>query len=218
MRHAANFNPEWGYLAPRPGFLRSARLVVLAGAIGAVAGAAVVVSLVDRPVAEGSVAARTLVPQPVASMPVASMSVASVPVAAVSAPLAPLPREWQHIQSLTETPGAAWRQAATPSATHIGTAASSASESASTSTMLRPAAAAALVEVPAMTDAPPVLAANQTAAVAPEVMPVQRAPVRKPRVASYRAAPRYIAPRYYYDAQTERQTLAWQRPFGERAY
>src|ERR1700733_14321622 len=48
MRHAANFNSEWGYLALRPGFRRSARLVVVAGAIGATAGAAVVFSLVDR--------------------------------------------------------------------------------------------------------------------------------------------------------------------------
>jgi hypothetical protein len=148
MRHAANFNSEWGYLALRPGFRRSARLVVVAGAIGATAGAAVVFSLVDRPVAEESVAARTLVPQPVASTPVT----VSTPVAA---------------------------------------------------------------ESPAMTDAPPTLAANQTAVVAPEAVPVQRPPIRKPWLAS-RAAPRNIAPRYYYEAQRYSQRYA--RPFGEPEY
>ena len=64
MRHAGNFNPEWGYLAPAPNFLRTTRLFVVAAAIGATASAAVVFSLMDRPAAETSVAARTLV-QPV---------------------------------------------------------------------------------------------------------------------------------------------------------
>jgi hypothetical protein len=213
MRHAANFNAEWGYVAPRPGFLRAARLVVVAGAIGATAGAAVVFSLVDRPVAEESVAARTLVPRPVAGMPVpVSVSVA-----------APLSGEWQRHQSTTDAPGATWRQAAVPLPAHIGAAASSASESGTTSTMLRPAAGAALAEAPAMTDAPPVLAANQTVAVAPAVVPAQRAPIKKPRLASARAAPRYAASRYYYDAQRyglqyAQIGMGWQRPFGERAY
>src|SRR2546430_2778080 len=64
MRHAGNFNPEWDYIAPAPNFLRTARVFVVAAAIGAMASAAVVFSLMDRPVAETSVAARTLV-QPV---------------------------------------------------------------------------------------------------------------------------------------------------------
>jgi hypothetical protein len=60
MRFAGNFNPEWGYLAPAPSFIRTVRIAVVAAAVGATAGAAVVFSLVDRPVAEESVAARTL--------------------------------------------------------------------------------------------------------------------------------------------------------------
>jgi hypothetical protein len=60
MRFAGNFNPEWGYLAPAPSFIRTVRIVVVAATVGATAGAAVVFSLVDRPVAEESVAARTL--------------------------------------------------------------------------------------------------------------------------------------------------------------
>ena len=49
MRSAGNFSPEWGYLAPAPSFMRTARIVVVATAIGAIAGAGVVLSLVDRP-------------------------------------------------------------------------------------------------------------------------------------------------------------------------
>lgn len=60
MPHSGNFNPEWGYLAPRPGFLRTARIVLLAGAIGTVGGMAVAVALVARPAADISVAARTM--------------------------------------------------------------------------------------------------------------------------------------------------------------
>jgi hypothetical protein len=210
MRHAGNFNPEWGYLAPRSSFLRSARLVLVAGAIGATAGAAVVGSLVERPAAEESVAARTLVPQPVAAAMPAAVSVS----AAAALPGA------QHIQSVTDRLGGASRQAALPLPAHIGAAASADAGTASTS--VRPAAGAALAEAPPMTDAPPVVAANQpvvaAAAPAPAIMPVQRAPIRKQRTASYRAAPRYVGPRYYYGQQYAQIGLGWQRPFGERAY
>jgi len=68
MRHAGNFNPEWGYLAPAPNLLRTTRLFVVAAAIGATASAAVVFSLMDRTAAVTSVAARTLV-QPVEPPP-----------------------------------------------------------------------------------------------------------------------------------------------------
>lgn len=62
MRFADNFNPEWGYLAPAPSFLRTARVALVAAAIGATSGAGVVFSLMDRPAAdESSIAARTLV-------------------------------------------------------------------------------------------------------------------------------------------------------------
>ena len=49
MRSAGNFNSEWGYLAPAPSFMRTVRVVLVATAIGATAGAAVVLSLIDRP-------------------------------------------------------------------------------------------------------------------------------------------------------------------------
>jgi hypothetical protein len=63
MRSAGNFHPEWGYLAPAPSFLRTARTVIVATTVGAIAGAAVVFSLVDRPgddALQSSVSARTL--------------------------------------------------------------------------------------------------------------------------------------------------------------
>jgi hypothetical protein len=79
MRSAGNFHPQWGYLAPAPSFLRTARTVVVATAVGATAGAAVVLSLLDRSevdTAHTSVAAHALVtsaaevdaPPPVASV------------------------------------------------------------------------------------------------------------------------------------------------------
>jgi hypothetical protein len=49
MRSGGNFSPEWGYLAPAPSFARTARVVLVATAIGATAGAGVVFSLIDRP-------------------------------------------------------------------------------------------------------------------------------------------------------------------------
>ncbi len=74
MRFADNFNPEWGYLAPAPNFMRTARVALVAAAVGAISGAGVVLSLIDRPAAEEtSIAARTLVQQTnsvLAAMPV----------------------------------------------------------------------------------------------------------------------------------------------------
>ncbi len=57
MRSAGNFSPEWGYLAPAPSFLRTVRVVVVATAIGATAGAGVVLSLVEHPAPEVGTAA-----------------------------------------------------------------------------------------------------------------------------------------------------------------
>ena len=44
MRYDRNFNPEWGYVAPAPSVMRTARLIVVAAIIGATAGAAMVFS------------------------------------------------------------------------------------------------------------------------------------------------------------------------------
>jgi hypothetical protein len=85
MRSAGNFNPEWGYLAPAPSFMRTMRVVLVATAIGATAGAAVVISLIDRPTGRGdetaSVTPRAIVTSaqaaPAAEMPAAAASVAA---------------------------------------------------------------------------------------------------------------------------------------------
>lgn len=69
MRPARNAHPEWGYLAPAPGFLRTVQIAIVAAAVGAGAGAAAVFSLVDRPDANESVAARTLTGPNVAALP-----------------------------------------------------------------------------------------------------------------------------------------------------
>jgi hypothetical protein len=61
MHHAGNFSLEWGYLAPAPSFLRTVRLVLVAAVIAATASAAVVFTLMRRPAADESIAARTLV-------------------------------------------------------------------------------------------------------------------------------------------------------------
>jgi hypothetical protein len=89
MRSAGNFSPEWGYLAPVPSFLRTARVVLVATAVGATAGAAVVLSLVDRPAAEANrtpIAARAIVTSVQAAPAVAVMPSARPPVAAVAVP------------------------------------------------------------------------------------------------------------------------------------
>ena len=77
MRSAGNFSPEWGYLAPAPSFMRTARVVLVATAVGATAGAGVVLSLADRPAADGvktSIAAHAIVTSAQAAMPAASLA------------------------------------------------------------------------------------------------------------------------------------------------
>jgi len=71
MSSTRNFHPEWGYLAPSPTFIRSARIVLIAVTVGGVVGASVVLSMVERPASERSVAARTLTrPSELVSVPV----------------------------------------------------------------------------------------------------------------------------------------------------
>jgi hypothetical protein len=62
MRSFDNFHPEWGYLAPARSFARMLRIVVVATTVGATAGAAVVLSLVEYPAAQRSNTVEALVP------------------------------------------------------------------------------------------------------------------------------------------------------------
>jgi hypothetical protein len=61
MRASTNFHPEWGYLAPTQGFIRTARVALVATTIGALVGVGVGFSWISHRVTETSVAARTMV-------------------------------------------------------------------------------------------------------------------------------------------------------------
>ena len=77
MRHAKNFHPEWGFLAPAPSFMRTLRTVFVATAVGATAGGGLVLSLIDHSAGQTSVAERTLVrPIPTASTSVGAPQIA----------------------------------------------------------------------------------------------------------------------------------------------
>ena len=108
MRSAGNFHPEWGYLAPAPSFMRTLRIALVATAIGATAGAAVVVSLVARPAsgtATSSIAAHALV----TGVPVvnaASAAVAPPPAPAVAIPAPPAAAIAQPLGASAEIAGA----------------------------------------------------------------------------------------------------------------
>jgi hypothetical protein len=188
MRHARNFNPEWGYLAPAPSFLRTARIVVVAAAVGASAGAAVVFSLVDHPVAEESVAARTLVLPADASAP--RVGPQAVELKLANRPPSPQPMD---------------RQATALSLAYAHAAGAAASESGKSSTTQRPPGIAALAEAPPVADAPPPATAD-TAAPPVATATAQRKPVRRTRF-TWQSAPRI-------EQGPNREPLALLRPFG----
>jgi hypothetical protein len=182
MRLAANFNPEWGYLAPAPGFMRTARIVLVAAAVGATAGSAVVFSLVDRPVAEESVAARTLA-QPVAAV--------AAPVSLTAATQAQAPRQGQKQlpppQVQADAQSALRGRSAMLSPANDRAESPAAGESSGGSITQSPASMAALAEVPAATDAAPTQAPDAMV-TAPDAMPVQKKVTKKHF--TWRSAPR----------------------------
>jgi hypothetical protein len=89
MRSAGNFHPEWGYLAPAPSFMRTVRTALVATAIGAVAGAVVVVSLVERPGSndDSAIATHALLTRAPAITAPAAPSRAGAPAVAKAAPV-----------------------------------------------------------------------------------------------------------------------------------
>jgi hypothetical protein len=226
MRHAGNFNPEWGYIAPAPNFLRTARVFVVAAAIGATASAAVVFSLMDRPAAETSVAARTLVQPVEPALPTRD--------APLVAQLQTQSEQTSVLVSQAQRADAAGAIRPQGAAGVAHTGASSAAGAASTTQ--RPPIAAALVEAPRIimtTEAPParVLASEPNTAAVPEAAPVAaaaaaptpapRTVIKKPRAVARAAAPprydvpRYAAPRYEprYDSM-QRGPYAFLRQYG----
>ena len=200
MRHVGHFNPEWGYLAPAPNLLRTARVFVVAVAIGATASAAVIFSLVERPAAETSVAARTLVSSTESSRP-----------ARDTQPVAQQPAQQQSGRALwslapsVEIPGAA-----APGATagHAGAGSREPNKFRAAPSPRGLPAAASIAESPRtmVTDSPPSQVQVQVrdnnaalaveAAPAPAPTPAFKGPVKKPRTARAAAPPRYDVPRY----------------------
>jgi hypothetical protein len=216
MRHVGNFNPEWGYLAPAPSLLRTARVFLVAAAIGGTTSAAVVFSLMDQPAAETTVAARTLVlsAEPSLSAP-ATKLMAQQPAQSARSSVSP-------------TPGA---EASGPhgaaGAAHATAGSAAASEPSAAPTTPSAPVAAPLAEAPrvTMTDAPPaqalapegnaVLAAQAGPAAVPA--PALKGAAKKARAAARAAvAPRYDVPRYAaprYEAM-QRGPYAFLRQFG----
>jgi hypothetical protein len=187
MRRAGNFNPEWGYLAPVPGFLRTARIVVVATAVGATAGAAVVFSLVDRPVAEESVAARTLAPSAASTL---SSAVPAQVQARVQAQVQAKPSS-PHPQAQAPAPNGSGQSVQQPPAS-ARLESPAAAESSSSSTSTRPASIAALAESPVAIAAPAVAADSIIA----DGNPAQKKPIKKrvwhnpaPREQAYNRSP-----------------------------
>lgn len=173
MRSAGNFHPEWGYLAPAPSFMRTLRIALVATAIGATAGAAVVVSLVVRPAsgsADSSIAAHALVTgAPVVNS--ASAAVVPAPAQAAAIPAPPAAAIPQQAGASAETAGAS------------GNPADAARPPQMASAPNLPAAAApfqaARIEEPA---AAPV---GEETAAAPEGGANKKPAVKKHRVAGY---------------------------------
>ena len=184
MRYDRNFHPEWGYVAAAPSVMRTARLIAVAAIIGATAGAATVFSLVDRPVAEESVAARTLVtPDPGRPLTASTSSVA-----------AQQPTEPQQVKSPAEAENSAEQKA--PPASAAGAAARPLpSELATTSTPRPPTSAATLAEGPAVKETPSAQTFNDTVAVAPDPGLAPKRQSKKSRMTS-RTAPRTDGSRY----------------------
>jgi hypothetical protein len=184
MRSAGNFHPEWGYLAPAPSFLRTARVALVATAIGATAGAVVVVSLVVHPGANdenSSIAAHALVtaaPLVTATSPAGQAPAAPATKALVHAPQAQTPAV--HTAAQPQAP------AGKPEPDNFASANKPA-----------PVATPALVAPPnatALADTPPVDvtpgSASPDSIMAPEVSPTKRTEYRRHRLTSTEAARR----------------------------
>ena len=194
MRFAGNFHPEWGYLAPAPNFMRTARVVVVATAIGATAGAAVVLSLAERS-APGAVAdaGKTLVVVHSLVQPAEAAAPAVAPVAtatpapviapiATAAPVAPAaPPKAQASVQPTPANAPVTRQPSAPPVTASAQPIApppAPSESRAVSTSAAPASVAALSESPPVIEALP--PATNNAIVSPVPLAPQKDAIKKP--------------------------------------
>jgi hypothetical protein len=168
MRSGGNFHPEWGYLAPAPSFMRTARIVAVATAIGATAGAAVVLSLAGTSgtgvVADGEkslVIVHSFV-QPAEAAPAVARQAAAPP--DLSAPVTVPPAVPAAVSAVPNVQASVppINSNLLPLPTAAGISPPAASESHSASTPAVPASVAALAEVPPATDVSPAAAAQVT--------------------------------------------------------
>ncbi len=193
MRSAGNFHPEWGYLAPAPSFMRTVRIVLVATAIGAVAGAAVVVSLVQRSGSsdDNAIAAHALLTR----APVIS-AVAPHPVAPAVA-MVPQPQAHQSQQSVATTapsrpaPAAVPTPATTPTPNVIASIDTPNKVDGISPPLPLPAPADATVATTAPVREAARVPAEADVAVAPDTaaefrMPAKRSVARKRRYEPYR--------------------------------
>lgn len=213
MRFAGNFHPEWGYLAPAPSLMRTARIVVVATAIGATAGAGVVLTLVERPVPTAVVdAGKTLVvvrslvqPAEAAAPPAAtapsSLATAAPPMLAAPQPTvtASAPASVQPIVTAPPSVQASAQPIVPPNpppsraplpvpaaSVNAKIAAPTASDSGPTSTTQAPTSVAALAESPPATEAAPPPAA-EAMTFAPDPAPAPANAVIRPSVPAHNA-------------------------------
>src|SRR5579862_127421 len=174
MRTGGNFHPEWGYLAPAPSFMRTARIVAVATAIGATAGAAVVLSLAGSSSNAGIQAdsGKSLVVvhsfvQPAEAAP--SVALQGAPAADAGAAIVTIPTPEPAAQASAQPSGG---NLVAPLAPAAQVSPPAASESHTVSTPAVPASVAALAEIPPATavstapvrPAPVVFAPDQTGA------------------------------------------------------
>lgn len=171
MRSAGNFHPEWGYLAPAPSFMRTARIALVATAIGATAGAVVVVSLVVRPGANdenSSIAAHALV---TAAPIVTAQPAVSAPPAGQTAALVQAPKPTLSAGAQAQTPTAIGK----PETDNLASASKPAAFAAPP--VMAAPNATALAE-PTAVDVTP---ASPDSIIAPETSPTKRSDLRKRR-------------------------------------
>jgi len=175
MRHAANFHPEWGYLAPAPGFIRTARIVLVATAVGAIVGAGVGFSRASRQPTEPSVAARTLV-RPIEAIPAGAKTAAQA--------------------TQANTPSSTEKQSLTVNSRSVDGPVNERS----TSSTIRVAGSSVIAEAPAATDGPAIAttAAAPTASKKPvlNIAPFKKKATKKSN-ATWRFALRDEAGEYY---------------------
>lgn len=150
------FHPEWGYPAPAPSFIHTARLVLVATAVGATAGAGVILSLVERPaaeVSEPSNAARTLA---------RAVDYSSTPVRTPPAVLTQGQSQLPQPKVQANRPAAIEDQSTNAPPTSGRVDGPAASEPSNSSTLSAPASNTALVEAPVPIDASQGQAADAT--------------------------------------------------------